>query len=82
MKDTGYGYNWLEPNFEININEQVIETNKILRKNITFPVVDLHPLFIENNNVMNKMYSTDGIHLNKRGYLKWINKILPILNTH
>ena len=82
MKDTGNSYYWLEPNFEININEKVIETNKILRKNGTFQVVDLHPLFIDNNNVMNKRYSTDGVHLNKRGYLKWINKILPILNTH
>jgi len=82
MRDKGNSYYWLEPEFEININEQVIETNEILRKNGTFQVIDLHPLFIDNNNVMNKMYSTDGVHLNSRGYLKWINKILPILNTH
>ena len=80
-KDTGNSYYWLEPGFEININEQIIETNEILRNNDTFQVIDLHPLFIDKNSIMNKEYSTDGVHLNKLGYQKWIDIINPVLST-
>ena len=80
-KDTGNSYYWLEPSFEININEQILKTNEILRNNKIFQVIDLHPLFIDKNNIMNEKYSTDGVHLNKLGYQKWIDNINPVLNS-
>ena len=80
-KDTGNSYYWLEPDFEININEQILKTNEILRNNKIFQVIDLHPLFIDKNSIMNEKYSTDGVHLNKLGYQNWIDIINPVLST-
>ena len=79
-KDTGNSYYWLEPDFKININEQILKTNEILRNNKIFQVIDLHPLFIDKNSIMNEKYSTDGVHLNKLGYQKWIDIINPVLS--
>ena len=79
-KDTGNSYYWLEPDFEININEQILKTNELLRNNKIFQVIDLHPLFIDKNSIMNEKYSTDGVHLNKLGYQKWIDIINPVLS--
>ena len=80
-KDTGNSYYWLEPDFEININEQILKTNELIRNNKIFQVIDLHPLFIDKNSIMNEKYSTDGVHLNKLGYQKWIDVINPVLST-
>ena len=80
-KDTGNRYYWLEPDFEININEQILKTNELLRNNKIFQVIDLHPLFIDKNSIMNEKYSTDGVHLNKLGYQKWIDIINPVLSN-
>ena len=80
-KDTGNSYYWLESDFEININEKIIKTNEYLRNNKIFQVIDLHPLFIDKNNIMNEKYSTDGVHLNKLGYQKWIDNINPVLSS-
>ena len=80
-KDTGNSYYWLESDFEININEQILKTNEFLRNNKIFQVIDLHPLFIDKNNIMNEKYSSDGVHLNKLGYQKWIDNINPVLNS-
>ena len=38
-------------------------------------------LFIDKNNIMNEKYSTDGVHLNKLGYQKWIDIIYPVLSN-
>ena len=78
-KDTGIIYDWLEPEFEININEQIVKTNEILRNNDIFQVINLHPHFVDNNYIMKEEYSTDGVHLNKFGYQNWINIINPVL---
>ena len=79
--DTGNSYYWLESDFEININEQILKTNDFLRNNKIFQVIDLHPYFIDENSIMNEKYSTDGVHLNKLGYQKWIDIINPFLNS-
>ena len=78
-KDTGNSYYWLNPSFKININEQILKTNEILRNNKVFQVIDLHPLFIDKNSIMSEKYSTDGVHLNALGYQKWIDAINPTL---
>ena len=80
-KDTGNSYYWLEPDFEININEQILKTNEFLRNNEIFQVIDLHPLFVDKNNIMREKYSTDGVHLNELGYQKWIDIINPFLSN-
>ena len=80
-KDTGNSYYWLEPSFEININEKILKTNEILRNNKVFQVIDIHPLFIDENSIMSEEFSTDGIHLNTLGYQKWIDIINPVLNS-
>ena len=79
-QETSTGYYWLEPDFVININEKILKTNDLLRNNKIFQVIDLHPLFIDKNSIMNEKYSTDGVHLNKLGYQKWIDIINPVLS--
>jgi len=78
-KDTGNSYYWLEPSFKISINEQILKTNEILKNNKVFQVIDLHPLFIDENSMMSEKYSTDGVHLNELGYQKWIDIINSVL---
>ena len=78
-KDTNNSYYWLKPSFEININEQILKTNEILKNNKVFQVIDLHPLFVDKNSIMSEKYSIDGVHLNTLGYQNWIDVINPIL---
>mgnify|MGYP006256710207 CR=1 FL=1 len=80
-KDTGNSYYWLESSFEININEQILKTNEILRNNNVFQFIDLHRLFIDENSMMSEKFSTDGVHLNTLGYHSWIDVINPILKN-
>ena len=59
---------------------QFIRTNYNNQKNIT--VVDLFPLYKDNNNEMKNEYTTDGIHLNKAGYKIWEDKIKKFIPEH
>ena len=59
---------------------QFIRTNYNNQKNIT--VVDLFPLYKDNDNEMKNEYTTDGIHLNKAGYRIWEEKIKNFIPEH
>ena len=63
------------------INLKVKKLNILLKEycylnNITF--IDLNSKF-QNNGMLNKKYTYDGIHLNKDGYNLWYNIIKPYL---
>ena len=73
--------NFLWPSFYPSVNQQINETNKLLRNNNEFEVIDLHPLFLNDNSVMKKSFSKDGVHLNESGYNVWIAKVKPLIDN-
>ncbi len=55
--------------------EHVLAINKLLEEvaqttGVRF--VDLHSLFLDPENKMDKKYTVDGLHINKSGYDLWI----------
>lgn len=65
----------LNKNFtDPKINNQVIELNDRLQElsqKSLFKYIDLFPAFLDTNNQLNAQYTTDGLHLNGKGYLLW-----------
>lgn len=64
-------------------NEKLREINtrlqEICRKeNLTY--IDLYDLFATDKGDMNMEYSIDGLHINARGYLKWVDAIRQYVN--
>lgn len=55
---------------------QIIKSNELNKK---YEVIDLYSLFANENGLMIKELSTDGIHLNEKGYQKWVEFIKPIV---
>ena len=59
---------------EKDLNKQIIETNTML-KTVELPVgihiIDTHKEFLDNDNNLNEIYSSDGVHLNEEGYKIW-----------
>ena len=74
-------YNFLKPNYSPTVNEQVNHTNTILKNNKEFKVIDLHPLFLNNELILNSSLSSDGIHINDIGYQVWIKAIKAIIEN-
>lgn len=59
-------------------NESIIELNKrlnILASQYKLTYVNLFSLFAGNDNRLNPEYTTDGLHLNGKGYLVWKNAL-------
>ena len=62
--------------------ESIKKVNKIIKSNQInekYEVIDLYSLFANENGLMIKELSTDGIHLNEKGYQKWVEFIKPIV---
>jgi lysophospholipase L1-like esterase len=61
--------------FRINkINNEIIEVNEEIQrltKEFSFHYIDLFSAFLDNNNELDEQYTTDGLHLNGKGYLVW-----------
>ena len=74
-------YNFLKPNYSPTVNQQVDQTNTILKNNKEFEVVDLHPLFLNNESILNSSLSSDGIHINSNGYQIWVKAINTIIKN-
>ena len=74
-------YNFLKPDYSPTVNEQINQTNTILKNNKEFEVVDLHPLFLNNESILNSSLSSDGIHINSNGYQIWVEAIKTIIKN-
>ena len=60
--------------------ESIKKVNKIIKSNQInekYEVIDLYSLFANENGLMINELSTDGIHLNEKGYQKWVEFIKP-----
>jgi len=66
------------PEHNIPLSEQIIQINSMIINQADvqqYKVIDLHSLFINQDGLMNKVYTTDGVHLNNNGYGAWVKCI-------
>ena len=54
---------------------QIIAINRLIIGQNNFPVIDLHSAFVDERGLMNKAYTTDGVHLNDIGYKAWVKYV-------
>ncbi|HEY9602606.1 MAG TPA: G-D-S-L family lipolytic protein, partial [Allocoleopsis sp.] len=47
------------------------ETIKNLTNKFLFKYIDLYSAFLDSNGDLDKLYTNDGVHLKKEGYLVW-----------
>jgi lysophospholipase L1-like esterase len=62
------------PNHSVPLPDQINEINTLIKekgqhKSIT--IIDLHSAFVDENGLLNKTFTPDGVHLNNAGYEKW-----------
>lgn len=56
------------------INQKIVDLNakiKELTQVFSFQYINLFPAFLDKNNQLDIQYTSDGVHLNGRGYLVW-----------
>tara|TARA_Y100000748_G_scaffold261519_1_gene229645 strand:- start:1342 stop:2127 length:786 start_codon:yes stop_codon:yes gene_type:complete len=79
-EDIRHYYYYLNDEYSPSLNQQIIETNKIIKDNDLFDVIDLHSIFLDSENELDLKYSHDGLHLNETGYNYWMKKIKPLID--
>ena len=60
----------------------ILKVNEIIKANEKenpYQIVDLYSIFVNENGLIRKELSTDGIHLNEMGYDAWVEFIKPII---
>ena len=60
----------------------ILKVNEIIKSNEKenlYQIVDLYSIFVNENGLIRKELSTDGIHLNEKGYDAWVEFIKPII---
>tara|TARA_B100001996_G_scaffold382838_1_gene375919 strand:- start:2095 stop:2865 length:771 start_codon:yes stop_codon:yes gene_type:complete len=66
------------PEHNIPLSEQINQINSMIINQADvqqYKVIDLHSLFINEDGLLNRLYTTDGVHLNNNGYDVWVNYI-------
>ena len=66
------------PEHNVPLSEQIIQINSMIINQADvqqYKVIDLHSLFINQDGLMNREYTTDGVHLNHNGYGVWVKCI-------
>ena len=79
-QDIRHYYYYLNKDYSPSLNQQINETNQIIKRNNLFEVVDLHSIFLDSKNELDLKYSHDGLHLNEAGYDHWMKKIKPMIS--
>ncbi len=63
------------PEHAVPLNRQINEINELLKRSSGHEVIDLHSAFVDGEGNLDKIYTTDGVHLSEAGYKLWV-KIL------
>ena len=79
VKVKSVNYNFLQEDYSPSINDQVKETNLILKSNKAYTVVDLYSAFTNEDLKLKPSLSTDGVHLNNTGYDLWVQETIGII---
>ena len=72
---------FLWPEYNPSINEQVIQLNNFIKNNGDFEIIDLYSSFVNSSGSMKRNLSRDGVHLNENGYKIWIKQLMPYINS-
>jgi lysophospholipase L1-like esterase len=62
----------------------IIKVNEIIKakeKENPYEIIDLYSIFVNQDGLIKKELSTDGIHLNEKGYDTWVKFIKPSINS-
>ncbi len=68
-------YNRSLSGYNSGMVNQINAINQFIKQQNDFPVIDLYSEFVDKRGLMNKAYTTDGVHLNDTGYQVWIEYI-------
>jgi lysophospholipase L1-like esterase len=66
------------PEHIVPLSEQIIQINSMIINQADvqqYKVIDLHSVFTNQDGLMNREYTTDGVHLNNNGYSVWVEYI-------
>ena len=64
--------------------DNILKVNEIIKakeKESPYEIIDLFSIFVNQNGLIKKELSTDGIHLNEKGYDTWVKFIKPSINS-
>lgn len=62
----------------------ILKVNEIIKaneKDNPYQIIDLYSIFVNENGLIKKDLSTDGIHLNEKGYDAWVDFIKPVVSS-
>ena len=63
---------------------QIISLNQIIKNNASnsksYSVIDLYSIFVNDSGLIIDDLSYDGVHLNEKGYDRWVKFIKPIVD--
>ena len=62
----------------ILIVNEIIKANE---KDNPYQTIDLYSIFVNENGLIKKDLSTDGVHLNEKGYDAWVDFIRPVVSS-
>lgn len=63
--------------------DKILETNNLLQKNVDpelFKLIDLYSLLSNKDDFLINKYTSDGLHLSKKGYRLWTKHLEPIID--
>ena len=66
------------PKHNVPLSEKILQINSMIINQADvkqYKVIDLHSAFINQDGLMNREYTTDGVHLNNNGYGVWVEYI-------
>lgn len=76
--ETDIFVNTVLPTYDDSLIKKISELNSLLNKSQktnTYKLINIYNDFVLPNGKMNMNYSTDGVHLNEKGYQLWIKNL-------
>ena len=71
------------PIHAVPLQDQIKQINSIIKKKSSqnhYTVIDLHDIFLDSDELLSGKYTSDGVHLNEEGYLRWSNFICSYIS--
>ena len=66
------------PEHSVPLPIQINKINSLIKNNDLgnkYTIIDLHSAFVNKHGLMDRAYSTDGVHLNETGYQLWVEYV-------
>ena len=63
-------------------NHKIESINSFLKRNQQkrlYQIVDLYSIFVNDKGYIKEDLTTDGIHINEKGYEEWVKHIKPLI---